>query len=175
MRLTHSLVLNAQPREKTYRLFGRGLFVEIPPVGSKRWRIKYGRERRLSLGTFPAIALKAARERCMRVREQVAADVDPSAERKLAKLRRARKDESFEVIAREWFASVSKNWSPSSADGILRRLETYAFPWIGKVLIRELTAIDVLDCLRRVQQQNTHETARRILRSCNHILRYAII
>jgi integrase len=179
MRLTHIIVLNGQPREKTYRLFdGHGLFLEVSPAGGKWWRIKYflaGLERRLSLGTVPLVPLKTARQRCLQVRAQVAAGIDPSAERKLAKLRDARRDESFESIAREWFATVSKGWSPSSGDRILRRLEAYVFPWAGEVPIREMKAIDVLGCLRRVQQQNTHETARRILRSCNHTLRYAII
>jgi integrase len=179
MSLTHYALLNAQPREKTYRLFdGHGLYLQVSPSGGKWWRVKYrfaGRENCLSVGTFPAVALKTARQRCMELRAQLAAGVDPAAERRLAKQTLARKDESFEVIAREWYATFSRNWSPSHGDRVLRRLETYVFPWIGKVPIREVTAMNVLECLRRLEQQNTHETARRVLRYCSQTLRYAII
>jgi hypothetical protein len=48
------------------------------------------------------------------------------------------------------------------------------FPWIGTVAIREVTAMDVLECLQRLQQQKTPETARRILRYCRQTVRYAV-
>ncbi|MGH7107204.1 MAG: tyrosine-type recombinase/integrase [Acetobacteraceae bacterium] len=179
MSLTHCTLLNAQPREKTYKLFdGHGLYLQVAPTGGKWWRVKYrlgGREQCLSLGTFPAVALKVARQRCAELRAQLAAGVDPSAERRLAKQRPARRDDSFEAIAREWYATFSRNWTPTHGDRVLRRLETYVFPWIGKMPIREITAMSVLECLRRLEQQNTHETARRVLRYCSQTLRYAII
>ena len=179
MPLTHCAVLNAQPREKAYKLFdGHGLYLQVSPEGGKWWRVKYrfrGREQCLSLGTFPAVALKAARQRCAELRAQLAAGVDPAAERRLARQRLTRKDESFEVVAREWYATFSRNWTPSHGDRVLRRLETYVFPWVGKVPVREVTAMIVLDCLRRLEQQSTHETARRVLRYCSQTLRYAII
>jgi integrase len=179
MALTHYALLNAQPREKTYELFdGHGLYLQVAPSGGKWWRVKYrlrGRDQCLSLGTFPAVALKAARQRCEELRAKLASGVDPAAERRLAKQQLRMKDESFEVIAREWYATFSPNWAPSHGDRVLRRLETYVFPWVGKVPIREVTAMNVLECLRRLEHQNTHETARRVLRYCSQTLRYAII
>ncbi len=72
MPLTHYSLLNAQPREKTYKLFdGHGLYLQVAPTGGKWWRVKYrlgGREQCLSLGTFPTVALKAARHRCEELR-----------------------------------------------------------------------------------------------------------
>jgi hypothetical protein len=81
---------------------------------------------------------------------------------------------SFEVIAREWYGACSAQWAPNHGDRILRRSETYVLPWIGWVPIREVSALDVLELLRRLEQQNTHETARRVLRYCRQSLRYAI-
>jgi hypothetical protein len=68
--------------------------------------------------------MKTARQRCMELRAQLAAGIDPAAERRLAKQRPAPKDESFEVLAREWYATFSRNWTPSHGDRVLRRLET---------------------------------------------------
>jgi len=179
MPLTHYALLNAQPHEKVYKLFdGHGLYLQVAPSGGKWWRVKYrlgGREQCLSVGTFPAVALKAARQSCMELRAKLAAGADPGAERRLAKRQLRIKDESFEVIAREWYAAFSPNWVPSHGDRVLRRLETYVFPWVGKVPIREVTAMNVLECLRRLEDQNTHETARRVLRYCSQTLRYAIM
>jgi integrase len=179
MPLTHYALLNAQSREKTYKLFdGHGLYLQVAPSGGKWWRVKYrlgGREQCLSVGTFPAVALKAARQRCEELRAKLTSGVDPAAERRLAKRQRRMKDESFESSAREWYATFSPNWAPSHGDRALRGLETYVFPWVGKVPIREVTAVNVLECLRRLEHQNTHETARRVLRYCSQTLRYAII
>src|SRR5580693_1317403 len=89
MSLTQTLVVQATAREKTYRLFDSlGLYLEVAPSGGKWWRIKYHfqrREKRLSLGVFPAVSLQAARLRCIELRAQIAAGVDPSALRKASK------------------------------------------------------------------------------------------
>ena len=65
MPLTNTAIKNAKSREKAYRLFDeRGLYIEISAQGGKWWRLKYsfeGREKRLSLGTYPDIGLKMAR------------------------------------------------------------------------------------------------------------------
>ena len=86
MPLTHSQVVKATARDKTYRLFDSdGLYLEVAPSGGKWWRLKYQferREKRLSLGVFPVVGLQAARLRCIEFRAQVAAGVDPSAMRK---------------------------------------------------------------------------------------------
>ena len=134
MPLTHFALLNAQLRNKPYRpLDGHGLYLQVAPSGGKWWRVKYrlgGREQCLSVGTFPAVALKAARQRCEELRAKLASGVDPAAERRSAKQQLRMKDESFEVIAREWYATFSRNWAPTHGDRVLRRLETYVFPWV---------------------------------------------
>jgi hypothetical protein len=66
MSLTDVVVRNAKAQAKTTKLFDeRGLYLEISPSGGKWWRLKYrihGKEKRLSLGVYPDIKLKQARE-----------------------------------------------------------------------------------------------------------------
>ena len=178
MALTHAAVLSAASRPKTYKIHDRlGLFLEVTAQGGKRWRAKFrfaNRENRLSLGIFPMVGLRAARLRNAELRAQVASGVDPSALRKQAK-RLAQQDNSFQGIAREWFKTFSRGWVASHADKTIRRLENYAFPWIGKVPIRDVRATDLLECIRRLEHQNNNETARRVLQTCGQILRYAIL
>lgn len=65
--LTDAAFKKAKPGAKPVRIFdGRGLYVEIAPSGGKWWRWKYrfdGKERLLSMSTYPDVTLKAARER----------------------------------------------------------------------------------------------------------------
>jgi hypothetical protein len=87
--LTDIATSKAKPADSPVRLFdGGGLYLELVPSGGKWWRLEYrhgGREKRLSLGTFPDTSLKAAREARDKARKQVAAGIDPSSERKAAK------------------------------------------------------------------------------------------
>ncbi len=179
MPLTQTLVVNAQPREKTYRLFdGLGLYLEVTPQGGKLWRIKYyigSRDQRLSLGTFPVVSLKHARLRCLEIRRQLESGLNPSELRKEAKRKLTRKEDTFEAIAREWHEHLAARWTDSHGDRILSRLESYLFPWIGKLPVTQVTAVDILECLRRLEHQNTCETARRVLQICGQVLRYAIL
>lgn len=66
MPLTNIDIKNAKSRDKNYRLYDeKGLYLEITPAGGKLWRLKYrfgGKEKRLAIGPYPEVGLKAARE-----------------------------------------------------------------------------------------------------------------
>lgn len=65
MPLTDTAIRAAKPQNKPVRMFdGGGLYLEVAPSGGKWCRLKYrveGREKRISLGTYPTIGLKEAR------------------------------------------------------------------------------------------------------------------
>ncbi|WP_318035503.1 phage integrase central domain-containing protein [Cupriavidus laharis] len=81
---------------------------------------------------YPEVGQKAARERRDDARKLLAAGVDPSME---CKVRRAttveRSANSFEAVAREWYAKQSPGWTTGHGDKVIRRLERDAFPWVG--------------------------------------------
>ncbi|MFP5431467.1 MAG: tyrosine-type recombinase/integrase, partial [Gammaproteobacteria bacterium] len=128
MPLTDTALKTAKPQEKPYRLSDSGgLYIEVAPSGGKWWRLKYrfeGKEKRLSLGTYPEVSLKDARERRDEARKLVAAGVDPSVHRQATKAaKEAENANTFEVVAREWFGKQSATWASSHADKVLARLE----------------------------------------------------
>lgn len=96
-----------------------------------------GRDKRLSLGVFPMVGLKLARQRCLELRAQAASGHDPSELRKAAKRKSTKRVDTFETIAREWHELLSPKWSSSHGDRVMRRLETYALPWLGKLPVTE--------------------------------------
>lgn len=154
----------------------KGLYIEIKPNGSKLWRFKYridGKEKLLSVGIYPDVSLKEARNRRDDLRKQVAGGIDPSDLRKAQKLANAGM-ESFEFVAREWHIKHQINWSEGHAARILTRLENDVFPWLGRKNISEIKPPELLQVLRRVENRGALETAHRIHQVCSQIFRYAV-
>ena len=179
MPLTNTAIRNAKPEAKHKKLFdGGGLYLQVTPTGGKWWRLKYrfkGKEKLLSLGVYPDVSLKAARERRQQMRELLANDIDPSLHRKLHAAHQANHHaNTFEVVAREWLSKYSANWASSYATKVMRRLEKDIFPWIGNTPMVELTPPTLLATLQRIENRGTLETAHRVLRSCGQIFRYAV-
>lgn len=178
MSLTDVKIKQAKPREKLYKISDeRGLYLEVTPSGGKWWRFKYridGKEKRLSLGVYPDVGLKVARERREDARKLVADGVDPSVHRKAKNLARAGANaNSFEVVTREWFEKQKKVWEPSHADKIIRRLERDVFPWLGKRPIADITPPELLAVLQRIESRVV-ETAHRAKQNCGQVFRYAV-
>jgi len=100
--LTDGRIRAARPRPLPYKLRdGAGLYLLITPGGAKQWRLRYaagGRESMLSLGTYPATSLKAARARRAELRSALEAGRNPSLERRAARTHSAN---TFEAIAGE--------------------------------------------------------------------------
>jgi len=179
MPLTDTAVRNAKPAEKPARLFdGGGLYLEVAPSGGKWWRFKYrflGKEKRISLGTYPDVSLKEAREKRDEARKLLAVGTDPGENRKAMKSAQAeRAANSLEVVTREWFAKYSASWNKSHGDKIIRRFERDIFPWIGGRPVAEVTAPELLTVMRRIEGRGALETAHRALGNCGQVFRYAI-
>ncbi|MES1189629.1 MAG: integrase arm-type DNA-binding domain-containing protein [Steroidobacter sp.] len=179
MPLTVTQIQNVKPQHKAVRLFDeRGLYLEIVPSGGRWWRFKYrfaGKEKRISLGVYPDVGLKDAREKRDEARKQVAAGIDPGEVRKAAKHAIIEKTENtLAALAREWFAKYSPNWAPTHSSKIIRRLEADIFPWLGAFPIRDVKAPELLTVLRRIEARGAVETAHRVLQNCGQIFRYAV-
>ncbi|MGE5539631.1 MAG: tyrosine-type recombinase/integrase [Gemmatimonas sp.] len=191
MPLTDAAIRAAKPSKKPVRLFdGGGLYLEIAPSGGKWWRLKYrfgGKEKRLSLGTYPetplagrkdaktGVWMDGAREKRDQARRLLAQGIDPGEHRKATK--RAKDGltaNSFEAVAREWFAKFASQWTAQHGERHLRRLEQDVFPWIGKKAVAEITAPELLSVLRRIESRGAAETVRRVRQKCGQIFRYAI-
>lgn len=179
MALTDTAIRSAKPAEKPIKLTdGGGLYLLLQPNGSRWWRFDYrydGKRKTLSMGVYPAVSLKDARNRRDEARKLLAADVDPGENRKAQKtVRTEQAANSFEIVAREWFAKYSTGWAKGHADKIIRRLERDIFPWLGNRPIAEITAPELLQSLRRIEARGVLETAHRALQNCGQVFRYAV-
>ncbi len=179
MALTDAAIKNAKPGPKPLKLFdGGGMYLEVAPSGGKWWRLKYrheGKEKRLSLGTYPETGLKAAREKADAARALLAGGRDPSEARKAEKARKAAAaDDSFEVVARQWWASWSTTRTKKHADQVLRRLESDVFPEIGALPVSKIKAPMLLALSKKVEKRGANDLARRAFQVAGQVLRYAV-
>ena len=178
-KLTDTAIRGARPAKQERKLAdGGGLYLLVAPTGARYWRLKYridGREKKLSLGVYPAVSLKAARLARAKAKAQLYDGKDPSAERQAAKVaRRTAAANTFEAVAREWFAKKSGKWAASNASVIIGRLEKDAFPRIGSVPIGNLTSVRLLEVLRVVEDRGAIESAHRLRQYVNSVFQYAM-
>lgn len=179
MPLSHTSITNAKPRPKAYKMADSGgLFLAIQPNGGKWWRLKYrfdGKEGGLSLGTYPEVSLKQARERRDEAHKLIANGVNPSQHRKTAKAARsAAVANTFEAIALEWISKFDAVWAESHSSKIKRRMEKDLFPWLGRRPIAEIEPPELLAVLTRIERRGAIETANRARGECGQLWAYAI-
>jgi integrase len=178
--LTDLRVRNAKSREKSYKLFdGGGLYLDVASSGSRTWRFKFrqasGKENLLTFGPYPAISLQDAREKRLEARRLILAGIDPAQHRDDAKrFAAASRANTFEKIAREWYANKVPTWSERTAKAMIARLEADIFPHIGSVPIGELKHRDVIAMLRKIEGRGANEIAKRMKAVCSQIFSYAI-
>jgi integrase len=179
MPLSDTTIKNAKPNaDKAYKLPDeKGMYLLVNLNGSKYFRLKYrfgGKEKVLALGVYPDTGLKQAREKRDEARKLLADGIDPGENRKAVKSSKAESAaNSFEVIAREWGSKKVNEWDDKN-NRSKRMLERNIFPWLGSKPITDILPKDILECLRRVEDRGTIETAHRTLQICGQVFRYAV-
>lgn len=157
---------------------GDGLYLWAYQDGRKYWRMRYwqaGKEKSLSLGVYSKVSLSDARKKRDELRQQLQADLDPSAERKAANLRKKLAAEnSFEAVAREWYGKQVHTWVQHHASDVKRRLENNIFPIIGKRPIGQIEAPELLQAIRVIETRGAYDLAHRVLQVCGQVFRYGI-
>lgn len=173
--LSDTRIRNAKPKDKSYKLFDeRGLYLIIDATGRRHWRLRYyfgGKEKLISLGPYPYVSLKRAREKREEARTLIVEGIDPVLKRRAEKLAQG---ETFEAVAEEWLTLQTKNLKPDTLSMLRARVRTYLNPYIGSQPIGQISAPDLLAALRRTEARGKNETAHRSRAIAGRIFRYAI-
>ena len=182
MPLTDTAVRQAKPRDKDYSLAdAAGLSLFVAAKGAKSWHFRFswhGRQPRISLGTYPEISLKEARERRDHARSLVAKGVDPRSARREEKLTASTGAvKTFGVVAEEWHAFKSPRMTAARKGGATQSrmyLDKDLIPSLGKLPISDVRRSDVLSAMRRVEARGALNVARKCRSWLNEIFRFAI-
>lgn len=172
-------IKNSKPAEKPYRISDSGgLYIQVQVTGTKAWRLKYrfaGKEKVLSLGVYPLVSLREAREQALAARKLLGQGADPSTEKKAAKTRLIESHENtFEAVAREWLEQRRHEWTDAHVQLTIKSLEDNAFKDIGKMPIEEIDAPTLLSMLRKIEKRGALEVANRVKQRCGSVFRYGI-
>ena len=169
--LTDTQIRSVKTAEKPWKLTdGGGLFLLVAPNGGRYWRYKYrhrGKQKTLALGVYPKVTLAVARSRHEQARDFVSRGLDPGAERKSL-------EQTFEDVARDWYARWMENRHQRHAHYVLRRLELDVFPEIGASRLSDLATSDFRDAVKKIEKRGALDIAKRVLQTCGQIMRYAM-
>ena len=176
--LTDKKVSTAKPKDKPYPLSdGGGLYLEVLPSGSKVWRYSYrinGKRTKVTIGPYPTITIKAARNSHEAHRGTLLVGVDPARKKQIEKIERTAtvaKSQTFESFARTWFAEKHGNATARTQKQNLGWLVNDVFPRIGAIPLGEVHASDVLKLLE--EMRNTPTKANNIRAVLDRVYRYA--
>jgi hypothetical protein len=170
---------NLKPTERPYKRFdGGGLFVQVNPSGSKLWHLKYrfgGKEKLLCFGPYPVLSLKDAREKRDQAKRQLLDGLDPSEQRKRARLQDERQRAvTFGGVAEEYLDKLRKEGCAPQTLEKQTWLVAFTEADLARRPTSQIEAPDILRVLRKVEGKGTFETARRLRSTIGAIFRYAI-
>ena len=164
--LTELQCKQVKPKDKVYTLSdGRGLMLAIYPNGSKYWILRLRvnkKEKRTSLGLYPDIPLKTARDKAYEYKKNLADVAAP-------------KSPLFADIAEEWLQiRIIPDKVKTYIESIEQRLRNHILPAIGSKALNEITPAVVLDMCRGIEARGIIETAVRCKQIVGQIYKYGI-
>ena len=158
-----------------------GLALQVLPSGARSWvlRVQVGDKRRdMGLGGFPDVTLAGARDAARAARAKVKDGIDPIADARA--LRSALKADqaaarTFKFCALAYLDTHEAGWrNAKHAQQWRNTLETYAYPFIGSVLVRDVALPQVLAVLEPIWTTKT-ETASRLRGRLESVLDWATV
>jgi integrase len=156
-------------RRNTRILIGDGnnLMLVVRPNGGASWVLKYrlnGRRNMHSLGAWPDLNLKRAREAADKARDKVLAGVDPvehkREERQVKQEERAAPSGTVLQLFNDWLRK--KRTSSIYHRNITAALEKDVLPAIGAKQVDEVTRSDIVEILRKLEDRNALVMLRRV-------------
>jgi len=180
MSLTELAVRKAVPREKPYFMKDEdGLSLIVWPSGEKTWQLRYwvkdhpddkkSRERRKTLGPYPLITLKEARERRDEARKSLLDGIDPFA-------KSAPSVYVFEALALEWWSEhklILRN--AKNIQTMEHRIKSYIIPEFQGRDPKSITSLELLDMVKAIEKTGKVETAHRTLDILRQIFSYIML
>lgn len=166
-------VRKSQPKEKPYVLKDDGgLMLLVWPSGKKTWRLRYwveGRERKKTLGDYPLVSLKEARDKRDSVRKALLDGND------FFKKTSSKVEHSFGEYALEWWDGHKKELhNAKNIKTMEHRVKAYIIPAFSGRDCRSITAPEVSDFAKRMGSTGRLETAHRTVDILRQIFRYVI-
>lgn len=179
MPLSDSKIRNLKPLDRVQKLSdGGGLYLYVPPQGSKLWRMNYrfeGKQKTLSFGPYPAVSLAEARSKREEAKAVLRDGNDPSKKAKQEKYQQHLASIStFNAIADELLEKDVREGKAETTINKRRWLLGLARRDLGTLPITDIKAPAVLAVLREIEAAGNYETTRRLRAVISQVFRLAV-
>lgn len=184
MALTDVAVRQAKATGKHYSLPDfDGLSLAVSPNRTKRWIFRYswlGRQHRMSLGRYPQISLREARDRRDQARILVAKGINPLRQQEKDRRLAAEAEQyTFEAVYEQWLAFRKqgrlKKGRQTTLSLIPRIFKNDVLPSLRKRSIYDVTRPDLLDILGRIERRGAPSVAEKLRTWFNQLFWYALV
>lgn len=183
MALSNTAIRQAKASGKAYTLGDTdGLSLAVSPEGGKSWHFRYswkGKQKRLSLGTYPEVTLRQARTRRDQARELVARGINPRKQRTQDRLEALRSEAyTFQKVFDQWFEFRKLSLKPgrqSTQEQIQRIFNKDLLPALGPLSVYEIRRSDLLDVLEDIERRSAFTTAEKCRTWLHQMFRYALV
>ncbi|ENU62940.1 tyrosine-type recombinase/integrase [Acinetobacter lwoffii] len=166
MPLTDTECRKAQPKDKQYRLSdSHGLSLIITTKGQKYWNVRvtvHGERKSESLGPYPDLSLKKARELAYELKHRFSRSV----------LHEELKP-YFKEVAEDWFNNQKETWSSKHISNVRASLDELYIALANK-RINQIQAPEILQIIKKIEARGSLEIAKRTLSRCGMVMKYAI-
>ena len=185
--LTELSIKQAKPKEKQYKLTdGEGMYLRVYPNGSKYWQLQYwfdGKQKILSIGVWPDISLKDARDKRYEAKKKIKEGTNPLDEKKeilksldfIQEKEKLRESTTFQKVAEEWISRKSIEWTERHSRGVKSSLSMHAYPDLGEKPISTISKQDIISTLRKLEAEGKYEACYRLRQKIEAIFSYAEI
>ncbi|WP_052210231.1 tyrosine-type recombinase/integrase [Dickeya fangzhongdai] len=183
MALSAIAIRQAKVIGKTYTIPDcHGLSLSVSPNGGKSWHFRYywlGKQKRLSLGTYPNVSLQEAR----RLRDETRSLLDTGINPQLARQQkryatRLAAENNFEAVFKQWAEYRSLELRKSKKGALSQMQRTFnndILPKIGKMPIYDIRRIDLLKILSKIEQRKAFTIAEKARSWLGQLFRYAMV
>jgi hypothetical protein len=159
-----------------------GLSLSVSTHGGKSWHFRYywaGKQKRISLGTYPAVSLRQARLSRDEARALLAQGANPKVHRRQQKLAVCQADDNtFGIVFSNWMERHKleiKTGERSTHAKMERIFEKDILPFLGKQPIHEIKCPDLLEVIARIERRGALTIARFVRSWLRQVFRYALV
>ena len=186
-KLTDVYLRNLKPREKNYVINdGQNLQILVKANGSLLWEIRYrfeGKRRKSSIGTYPTVSLKRAREIRDNWFEKLADDIDPILKRR-SRIEEVKVEQNGQIhlILEEWIPTIT-SLSPDGKKRLFRAFERDVLPYwckydknkeiVSSKHIKEISSVDIIEVIGN-KYKSAAESAYRLYNKMKDLWEFAI-
>lgn len=169
MGLTNLQIKNAKPKDKDYKLYdGNGLFLLVTKAGGKYWKMRFkyqGKEKKLSIGDYPAMTITEARDAVQQHRNSLRSGDIPTSQRV------SQQTILFRELANQWWQERNTTMDAKTQKNTRYRLDKHILPRLGDMQPSHITTRDIVDMGLAIQKSGAASVGGRCISIVRQIMR----